>query len=229
MPSTPCHTEMPLQEGQSRPAGDVQTLVGVEGPPRAKDAADELSGEKGEVGLALVHGSPGTGKGSASVGVGERSSCWDTARRCSQEGTGRGVPPAPDSQDGYNLRLAVSGAQPLHFGNAFWCLELLGVDEEHGLGHLWVQRVLQGEHPGIESHSASAAGRTPGAATHATASLPTGMSHVSPELPAAPRPCRSLPEARLFHQGQHCCHPAEGMAHDGDFGQINAVLQKGES
>lgn len=54
------------------------------------------------------------------------------------------------------------------------------------------------------------------------------MSHVSPELPTAPRPCCSLPEAGLFHQGQHCRHPAEGMAHDGDFGQIDAVLQRGE-
>lgn len=138
VPSTPRRTEMPLQEGQSCPAGDVQTLVGVEGPPQAKEAVDEFPGEKGEVSLALVHRSPGTGKGSASVGAGEKSSFWDTARRWSQEGTGGSVPPAPDSQDGYNLRLAVSGAQSLHFGNAFWCLELLGVDEEHGLGHLRV-------------------------------------------------------------------------------------------
>jgi len=227
-PSTPRRTQVPLQEGQSRLAGDVQTLVGVQGAPRVEDAVDELPSKKGEVSLALVHGSPGTGKGSASVGAGERSSCWDTAHRCSQEGTGGWVPPAPDSQDGYNFRLAVSGAQPLHFGNAFWRLELLGVDEEHRLGHLWVQRVLQGEHPGVKSHRAPAAGRTPDAAAHTMASLSTGMSLTSPEPSMAPRPCGSLPEAGLFHQGQHRCHSAKGVAHDGDFGQINAVLQNGE-
>lgn len=70
VPSTPCCTEMPLQEGQSCPAGDVQTLVGVKGSPRTEDAVDELPGEKGEVGVALVHRSPGTKKGFASVRVG---------------------------------------------------------------------------------------------------------------------------------------------------------------
>lgn len=68
----------------------------------------------------------------------------------------------------------------------------------------------------------------PSTAAHTTASLPTGMTHMSLELPTAPGPCCGLPEAGLFYQGQHCCHPAKGMAHDSDFGQINTVLQKGE-
>lgn len=88
----PHRTEVPLQEGQSRPADDVQALVGVEGAPHAEDPPDELPGEEGEVGLAVVHGPPGEGKGAW-----QGCSCSRPAPRCSFWGRGRspGACPQP--------------------------------------------------------------------------------------------------------------------------------------
>lgn len=56
------------------------------------------------------------------------------------------------TKDGYDLGLAVTGADLLHSADALSCLEVLSVDEEDRALSLRVEVVFQRKHPGVQSY-----------------------------------------------------------------------------